>query len=125
KFVPIVSGTEAPEKFGVHMFLKVKPDITVAGGIGGGPGEYEGMLFRNDLPGALRVELEQGRILKGDHYVLEWGQTPEKEVKDGKVLAIIGGAICGIGVLLALFLGLRRPKTARVGSASGDGIINP
>jgi hypothetical protein len=126
KFVPIISGRDDPHKVGVHVFLKVKPDVTVAaGGYGGGPGEYEGMLFRNDLPGALRVDLERENVLKGDHYVLEWGQTPEKEAHEGKIMAIIGGSIAGIGALLALFLGLRRPKATQVGSASADGIITP
>jgi hypothetical protein len=113
KFIPIVSGDADPRQVGVHVFLKVKPDVTVAaGGYGGGPGEYEGMLFRNDLPGALRVDLERQNVLKGDHYVLEWGQTPEKEVKEAKLLAIIGGSIAGIGALLALIMGLRKPKVA-------------
>jgi hypothetical protein len=107
KFIPIVSGSGTAREHGVRLFLKVKADVAAAQ-----PdeerGEYEGMLFPNDLPGALRVALQRDGVLKGsDYYVLELGKTPEDQVLMGKTLAGIRGVCAAIGVVVALVLCVR------------------
>jgi hypothetical protein len=112
KFVPVVSGENDVKAVGVHLFLKLaEKDYAV--GDENNPGDFDGMLFRNDLPGPVRVSWEKEGHLKGDYYVLELRQTPEKEARNGQIMAYIGGAIVGIGLILALVQWLRRPKAAQ------------
>jgi hypothetical protein len=108
KFIPIISSGQAARDHGVRLFLQVNGDITVAGS-NGEYGEYEGVLFHNDLPGALRVAMQRDGALKGDdYYVLDWGETPEKQLRLGRILAIIGGGVAGVGVIVAAVMWLRR-----------------
>ena len=109
KFIPVVSGAHDPDRVGCHLLVKVKDSEALAGDAEH-PGTFDGMLVRNDLPGALHMPLERDGIIKGDdYYVLYRGETPASTIQKARILAYLGGALAVMGVSFALFDRFRAP----------------
>jgi hypothetical protein len=93
-YVPLASAAEGPFPNGVRLYAKLRPRTT--------PGEQiDGLVTKNDLPGPVRVRMEEMGLLKpGDHWVIDVGKDPARTQSTGQTLVMIGGGMTVLGLLM-------------------------
>jgi hypothetical protein len=94
EYVPLASTADAVPQNGVRLFAKFGPKTAANG-------QIDGLVTKNDLPGPVRVRMEEAGLLKpGDHWMIEVGKDPARTQSTAKIFAMIGGGMALLGLVM-------------------------